>query len=174
MVDNELMNKIADGNCSPDIISELTEKDKTVNQMKLFLLAQAKRELQRVVKYMTLLDKVEESYKDKIEQLIEDDKLDLKDFSNTISMINGCLSRSNEIIKSVLKDDSLNNIVIIDNSTNINGNNVIGGDTAGLGLTDPDSRDRVEKAVQNIISAINNYTEDNVDSDIIIEEEQDE
>lgn len=160
----ELMSAIADGNYTPEIVGELTEKDKTSNQIKLFLLAQAKRELQRVTKYMKFLDKIEESYKTKVEQLIDEDKLELKDFSNIISVVNGCLARSNEIIKSVLKDDSLNNLVIIDNSTNIN-NSVIGEDRTGLGLTDPDSRNRVEMAIENILSKINNF---NPESDNIV------
>lgn len=157
----ELMSVIAKGDYTSELVSELTEKDKTANQMKLFLLAQAKRELQRVMKYMALLDKVEESYRNKVEELIDDDKLDLKGFSDTISVINGCLARSNGIIKSVLNDDSLNNIVIIDNSTNIN-NGIIGEDNSGLGLTDPDSRDRVNKVVSNVLNLIKEVSTDDI------------
>lgn len=42
---SELMKNIASGNYTNDDVSYLTEKDKSINQMKLFLLAQAKREL---------------------------------------------------------------------------------------------------------------------------------
>lgn len=155
--DSELMQHIADGTYTEDMVNSLTERDKSVNQMKLFLLAQAKRELNRVIKLTEFLNKIEEKYENRV--MTEIDEIPLKDFPVVISTITACLSRSNNIIQRVLGDDTLTQLVVIDNSVN----KTIGTSNQ-LNLDTPDSRDRVNKIVRNVINVIDNYN-DNVEGD---------
>lgn len=148
--DSELMQHIANGTYTEDMVNSLTEKDKSINQMKLFLLAQAKRELTRVIKLTEFLNKIEETYETKV--MNEIDRIELKDFPTIISTITACLARSNSIIQRVLGDDSLTQLVVIDNSIN----KTIGTSNQ-LNLDSPDSRDRVNKIVRNVINVIDNY-----------------
>lgn len=152
--DSDLMKHIADGTYTEDMVTDLTEKDKSVNQMKLFLLAQAKRELNRVIKLTEFLNKLEENYENKVMNNIND--IDIKDFPTIISTITSCLSRSNDIIQKVLKDDSLTQLIFVDNSVNKN----IVGTYNQLNLDSPDSRDRVNKVIKNVINIIDNYNDD--------------
>lgn len=152
---SELMKNIASGNYTNDDVSYLTEKDKSINQMKLFLLAQAKRELSRVIKLTEFLDKIESRYEKRVMEDI--DILPLKDFPTVIATITACLTRSNNIIQKVLNDDSLTQLVFIDNSTN----KTIGaiGAANQLNLDSPDSRDRVNKVVRNMLNVIDKNME---------------
>lgn len=152
--DEELMSKIANGEYGDDLVNSLTERDKSINQMKLFLLAQAKRELGRVIKLTEFLNRVEEKYEERVNQEINN--IELRDFPTIISTITACLSRSNEIIQRVIKDDTLNQLVVIDNSVN----KTIGTSNS-LNLDTPDSRDRVNKIVKNMLNIIDNYEEEN-------------
>lgn len=156
---DELMEKVANGDINEDVSKSLVDKNITLNQVKVFQLAQAKKELQRVIKLTRMLEKVENAYGDKLDEVLESGHLGLADYGSIIGSINGMLSRSNKIISSVLKDDSLSNLVLIDNSTNIQNNtNGVMNANLGKGLTDPDSRDRVMKAVNNIVNVINTAT----------------
>ena len=156
---DELMEKVANGDINEDVSRSLVDKNITLNQVKVFQLAQAKKELQRVIKLTRMLEKVENAYGDKLDEVLESGHLGLADYGNIIGSINGMLSRSDKIISSVLKDDSLSNLVLIDNSTNIQNNtNGVMNANLGKGLTDPDSRDRVMKAVNNIVNVINTAT----------------
>lgn len=156
---DELMEKVANGDINEDVSKSLVDKNITLNQVKVFQLAQAKKELQRVIKLTRMLEKVENAYGDKLDKVLESGHLGLADYGNIIGSINGMLSRSDKIISSVLKDDSLSNLVLIDNSTNIQNNtNGVMNANLGKGLADPDSRDRVMKAVNNIVNVINTAT----------------
>jgi len=153
--DEELMKQIADGTYNDEVVDMLTEKNKSVNQMKLFLLAQAKKELSRVIKLTAFLDKIEESYQTRVMEEI--DMISLKEFPTIISTITSCLARSNSIVQKVLMDDSLTQLVIIDNSVN----KTIGTSNS-LNLDSPDARDRVNKIVRNVMNIIDTY-EDNAE-----------
>lgn len=148
----DLMESIANSTVPSQTVADLVEKDKTVNQMKLFVLSEAKRELSRVIKLMKFLDKVEDAYQNKVDESL--DKMSLYDYQQVISSITACINRSNTIINSVMKDNELMNILIY-NENNINNSttNIIGSNN-NLGLENPESRDRVTKAVANILSKI--------------------
>lgn len=162
----QLLLDIANDNLSDDIALDLIAKDKTTNQMKLFILVQAKRELQRVIKLYNFLTKVEDTYMNKVEEDI--DNFSLKQYADIMYTINQSLARADSVIKSVIKDDELSNILIYnDNSINTT-NNIIGAKSV-QGLESPESRDRVIKAVNNILSKID--SELNKKDDIIIDED---
>jgi predicted transcriptional regulator YheO len=96
---------------------------------------------------MNFLNKVEDAYEDKVDMMMNE--MTLKQYQDVINTISVCLSRSNDIITSVLKDDTLANILIVNNdNSNTTVNNT-------LKLQTPESRDKVLKVVDGIISKIN-------------------
>lgn len=135
------------------------------NQIKLFLLAQAKRELKRVVALTDFMDKVELNYINKVNSEMDNDNLDLKEYSGIINTITSLINRSANIIQSVIKDDSITKLIFIDNSTtNINSVGTVIND---MNLTDPGSRERVRRVVDELSHVIEIASSGEViDSDI--------
>lgn len=172
--EDRLLDLIVKGDTSNEEINKyLLDKNITLNQIKLFKLAQAKKELSRVLMFTRMLQKIEDSYSGKLMQAIEDDAIKLEDYAGFIDTINSMISRSNAIISSVLKDDTLANIVLVNNTNIHSQNNNLISSSPSLGtLTDPDSRDRVMKTVNNVMNILNQISSsETVDTDIPREED---
>lgn len=151
MADNDLiLANIANDNIDSALAERYQNTDAITNKLKLFILAQAERDLNTILKLLRFLDKVEEAYENKVDQEMTRGTLTIYDYMQIISSINSSLSRCHATINQVLKDDSLKNIFIVDNSTNINTDlNHI-----SPGLSDPASRERVMKAVNSVLHTI--------------------
>jgi len=151
MSDNDLiLANIANDNIDSALAERYQNTDVITNKLKLFILAQAERDLNTILKLLRFLDKVEEAYESKVDQEMTRGTLTIYDYMQIISSINSSLSRCHATINQVLKDDSLKNIFIVDNSTNINTDlNHI-----SPGLSDPASRERVMKAVNSVLHTI--------------------
>lgn len=151
MADNDLiLANIANDNIDSALAERYRNTDAITNKLKLFILAQAERDLNTILKLLRFLDKVEEAYENKVDQEMTRGTLTIYDYMQIISSINSSLSRCHTTINQVLKDDSLKNIFIVDNSTNINTDlNHI-----SPGLSDPASRERVMKAVNSVLHTI--------------------
>lgn len=151
MADNDLiLANIANDNIDSALAERYRNTDVITNKLKLFILAQAERDLNTILKLLRFLDKVEEAYENKVDQEMTRGTLTIYDYMSIISSINSSLSRCHTTINQVLKDDSLKNIFIVDNSTNINTDlNQI-----SPGLSDPASRERVMKAVNSVLHTI--------------------
>lgn len=151
MADNDLiLANIANDNIDSALAERYRNTDAITNKLKLFILAQAERDLNTILKLLRFLDKVEEAYENKVDQEMTRGTLTIYDYMQIISSINSSLSRCHATINQVLKDDSLKNIFIVDNSTNINTDlNHI-----SPGLSDPASRERVMKAVNSVLHTI--------------------
>lgn len=151
MADNDLiLANIANDNIDSALAERYRNTDAITNKLKLFILAQAERDLNTILKLLRFLDKVEEAYENKVDQEMTRGTLTIYDYMSIISSINSSLSRCHATINQVLKDDSLKNIFIVDNSTNINTDlNHI-----SPGLSDPASRERVMKAVNSVLHTI--------------------
>lgn len=117
---NELTNKyspltemrlLAEGQMHSSQIAELNGKD-AENQAKLFLVAQARSELQRILRLTQFLDSIEEKFMKSVnKQLIEQpDNINL--IMTAMDITTQSLKRSNELVASVLKDDSLQTLVV--------------------------------------------------------------
>lgn len=172
--EDRLLDLIVKGDTSNEEINKyLLDKNITLNQIKLFKLAQAKKELSRVLMFTRMLQKIEDSYSGKLMQAIESDAIKLEDYAGFIDTINSMISRSNAIISSVLKDDTLANIVLVNNTNIHSQNNNLISSSPSLGtLTDPDSRDRVMKTVNNVMNILNQISSsETVDTDISREED---
>lgn len=157
----EMMIKIANDQQSLEDIKMLTSS-KVTDQLKVFLVSQARNELNRVVKLTQFLDKLESSFMNKVDESIANDELTLKQYGDIIGVITSLLSRSNDIISKVLNDDSLMTILnttiyTADSGTATSSNQV----TSIISeLKDPQSRERVRVVLSQIIRRADDYIED--------------
>ena len=105
------MRLLAEGQMHSSQIAELNGKD-AENQAKLFLVAQARSELQRILRLTQFLDSIEEKFMKSVnKQLIEQpDNINL--IMTAMDITTQSLKRSNELVASVLKDDSLQTLVV--------------------------------------------------------------
>lgn len=156
----DMMIKIASNEQSLEDIRNLTSS-KITDQLKVFLVSQARNELMRVVKLTRFLDKLEDQYINKAEQAMIADELTLKQYASVIETITSLLSRSNEIVYKVLKDDSLMTIL---NTTIYTSDNSTQVSSVVASLGDAQSRERVRSVIQNIIYATSNYDPQVVDT----------
>lgn len=111
-----LMHAIANSNVSRELISDsFTE----TNQARMFLVAQAKNEMQRIVRLSTFLDTVEAKFADTATTLMNEypDNLDI--VQNTLDTLMKCINRSNELIMAIMKDEKLNSFVFQSDDTDI-------------------------------------------------------
>ena len=141
-----LMKKLAD-NAPLDGID--ADGDKLLNRTKLFLVAQAHNELNRVIKMTNLLDKIEAKFIDAIEDKIEQTPDNLQLLTYAMETISNSLTRSNQIITQVLKDEKLAAIVL--NTTNI-----ITPDGNSATILSMDSRDAVRNWASSTFDMLKN------------------
>lgn len=154
----KMMETVANNSQSLDDIKNLTSS-KVTDQLKVFLIAQARNELTRVLKLTEFLDKLENSFMSKVNEAMIDDSLTLRQYSDVISVITSLLSRSNDIISKVLKDDSLSTIInttIYSDTTSV---------TSVASLRDSQSRERVRSVIQTILYKTENYQNTIVESE---------
>lgn len=151
-----MMETVASDAQTLDDIKMLTS-DKVTNQLKVFLVAQARNELMRVVKLTKFLDKLESKFMSKADDLMMTDDLSLKQYGDIISIITGLLARSNEIVSKVLRDDSLMTIL---NTTIYSTDTSVQTSTVVKSLKDPQSRERVRAVINSILVSTQNYNPD--------------
>lgn len=159
MTNLDMMTQIARNKQSLEDIKNLTSS-KVTDQLKVFLISQARNELSRVVKLTKFLDRLENEYMNKVENAMESGSMTLRQYSDTIGLITDLLSRSNDIIYKVLRDDSLMTILnttiySTDGSTQVS--------SVVSSLKDAQSRERVRNVVQNILFATSNYANDTLE-----------
>lgn len=143
----DMMTKIAQDGQTLEDIQNLTSS-KVTDQLKVFLVSQARNELMRVVKLTKFLDKLESRYMDKIDKAMDSNELTLRQYSDSINLITDLLSRSNEIIYKVLRDDSLMTIL---NTTVYTTGSTTQVSSVVASLKDAPSRERVRTVIQNIL-----------------------
>ena len=162
----DMMNKIANDQQTLGDIKMLTSP-KVTDQLKVFLVSQARRELARVVKLIDFLDKLESNYMTKVDEAMTNDELSLKEYSDTISVITSLLARSNEIISSVLKDDSLMTIL----NTTIYTSSAGTSQTTSIvsQLSDGPSRERVRSVIKQIMVKVDEVSEVPPTNEVVVE-----
>lgn len=153
-----MMETISTNSQSLEDIKNLTSS-KVTDQLKVFLISQARNELSRVVKLTKFLDKLESNYMEKVNQAMENNELTLKQYSDVIELITSLLSRSNEIIYKVLRDDSLMTIL---NTTIYTSNSSTQVSSVVASLKDAQSRERVRNVIQNILGTTLSYSQEEV------------
>lgn len=139
--------------------SELIQFDEsgmetTKNQLRVFLVAQARRELERVIKLTLTLDKLQDKYQEKIEEYLEnhDTEEAVVYLPIMIDTITKCINRSNDIISKVVGDDKIMNFQFISNDNKtINIDNSGTNNPMQINLEDPASRMKVREAVNAVL-----------------------
>lgn len=138
--------------------------EKLINKTKLFLVAQACSELNRVIKLTNFLDRLEDRFIETINDRLETNPDNLTLITGAMETITNALNRSNALITQVLKDDKLSSIII--NTTNI-----ITPEGKSSSLMTVDSRDAVRNAASFFLAQLQHLDEEILDAPITEEEE---
>ena len=128
--------------------------DETRERVAICIVAQARRELERVLSLNKTLDIMQKKYEEKaLEYMtLNDDETALEYLPVMIEHLSKCLERSYDLIKEVVNNEKIMNISIIQNNisdSEIQINPVNTGD-----LSDPKSRERVRRAVSQILASL--------------------
>ena len=156
-----MMEVIAKNDQNLEDIKNLTSS-KVTDQLKVFLIAQARNELQRVVKLTEFLDKLESKFIERVS--MEANDLTLRQYSEVISTITDLLSRSNGIISQVLKDESLTTIL---NTTIYSSGSLTTITSSASALKDPQSRERVRSVIKNVLFSLDQYPDQTKDPEVV-------
>ena len=97
-------------------LNQLNGKD-TENQAKLFLIAQARNELQRIVKMTQYLDSLEDKFMKIVNKKLIEQPANLNLVMTAMDITQQSLKRSNDLVNAILKDNSLQTLVL--NTVNI-------------------------------------------------------
>ena len=131
--------------------------DKLVNKAKIFLVAQACNELNRVIKLTNFLDTLEEKFIDAVTEKIEESPHNLQLLTYAMETITESLNRSNQLITQILKDEKLSSVII--NTTNI-----ITPDGSSATVMSMDSRDTVRNWASSMLAQLRNVEDNPVNS----------
>ena len=115
--DFDAMSLIAKNNIKS---ADLGTSNEAVNQFKVFLVAQAKNELRRIVKLTQYLDKVEDQFIAVTTDLISEYPDNMTIVSETMKALTACINRSNELISQVVSNEKLNSFVFEKPSETLN------------------------------------------------------
>lgn len=110
------MEQIATSTLYSQNLLNYTDPKVSENQFKLFIIAQCKRELYKILEYSKMLDKLEERFKQ-----IYIDRLEELPDSMIVGLMNVVvekIDRGNELINSVIKDKDITNVLIINQQNN--------------------------------------------------------
>ena len=147
-----LMKKIAD---DAPLDGMNVDGDKLLNKTKMFLIAQACNELNRVIKMTNLLETIENKFVDAITEKLDENPHNLQLITFAMETISNSLARSNQLITQVLKDDKLSAIII-------NTNNIITPDGSSATVLSMDSRDAIRNWASSTFDMLRNM-ENNTD-----------
>lgn len=110
------MEQIATNTTYSTNLLNYTDPKVSENQFKLFIIAQCKRELYKILEYSKILDKLEERFKqvyiDRIDELSDGTIVSL------MQLMLDKIDRGNELINSVIKDKDITNVLIINQQNN--------------------------------------------------------
>lgn len=110
------MEQIATSTTYSTNLLNYTDPKVSENQFKLFIIAQCKRELYKILEYSKMLDKLEERFKqvyiDRIDELSDGTIVSL------MQLMLDKIDRGNELINSVIKDKDITNVLIINQQNN--------------------------------------------------------
>ena len=144
---------------SPDYMPSTESMNSTRDQMKLFILAQAKSQLSKVLELNDKLDIWINKYTEKVDERMKSPDITPDEIASYMSQIVALIDRSNKMIQSVIGDEKLVNLMYLDMSNNVTNNNSADVVTTSEIDGSPVSRSRIRTAVSNIISVIDSYTE---------------
>ena len=129
------------------------ETNRMKQKLKIFLIAQAESELNRIINYTKLLDEIENEYQIRLQNYINNtedtDKQIMSTLSYAMDVINNSLNRSQNMIEKITNNTEIfNQLVFVDNSVNKN----IG--VTDSVLADTQSRIKIREAVEKVLATL--------------------
>ena len=146
-----MMKQLADN--TPDVPMDING-DELIDRTKLFVVAYARNQLNRIIKLTNFLERLEDKFITAVSERIETEPESLTMISMAMETISKCLEDANSVVFQVLKDDRLQNIII--NTTNI-----ITPDGNSATIIDPDSRDEVRNLAESLLAQLSKISEEN-------------
>ena len=146
-----MMKQLADN--TPDVPMDING-DELIDRTKLFVVAYARNQLNRIIKLTNFLERLEDKFITAVSERIESEPESLTMISMAMETISKCLEDANSVVFQVLKDDRLQNIII--NTTNI-----ITPDGNSATIIDADSRDEVRKLAESLLAQLSKISEEN-------------
>ena len=137
------MRLLSQGKVHDTFLSDLNGKD-VDNQFKLFLAAQARNELQRILRLTEFLDGIEQKFMATVNKKLIEQPDNINLLMSSMDIISQSLKRSQELVYNVLKDDSLQTLVV--NTVNL----IPGSDNTSI-MTRK-SRDAIRSVASKLIS----------------------
>jgi hypothetical protein len=133
-----------------------------IDRTKLFLVAQARNSLQRIIKLTAFLEKLEDKFIEAVSTRLDEDTNDVTMIALSMETISKLLQDANNTVMQVLRDEKLQSIVI--NTTNI-----ITPDGNSATVIDADSRDAVRNMAANLLSQLSKLSDDSdtIEADIV-------
>ena len=139
-----MMKQLADN--TPDVPIDING-DELLDRTKLFVVAYARNQLNRIIKLTNFLERLEDKFIQAVTERIETEPESLTMISMAMETISKCLEDANSVVFQVLKDDRLQNIII--NTTNI-----ITPDGNSATIIDADSRDEVRNLAASLLEQL--------------------
>lgn len=146
-----MMKQLADN--TPDVPMDING-DELIDRTKLFVVAYARNQLNRIIKLTNFLERLEDKFITAVSERIESEPESLTMISMAMETISKCLEDANSVVFQVLKDDRLQNIII--NTTNI-----ITPDGNSATIIDADSRDEVRNLAESLLAQLSKISEEN-------------
>lgn len=137
--------------------------DALMDRTKLFLVAQARNSLQRIIKLTAFLEKLEDKFIEAVSTRLDEETDNVTMIALSMETVSKLLADANNTVMQVLKDEKLQQIVI--NTTNI-----ITPDGNSATIIDADSRDEVRNLAASLLSQLSKIS----DEDSIIDVKTDE
>jgi hypothetical protein len=139
--------------------------ERLIDRSKLFLVAQARNDLTRIIKLTNFLEKLEDKFIDAVNNALEDDPNSILLISSAMDTISRCLADANEHVMQIMKDDKLQQVII--NTTNI-----ITPDGNSTTIIDADSRDSVRNLAASLLAQLSSMSDEEATDAVVVEEEQ--
>lgn len=134
-----------------------TEVNSAKAQMKMFIIAQAKSQLQKVLDLNEKLDKWTDTYTKRAEEeMANNPNISPEQISVYMTQIMGMIDRSFAMIKEVASDEKLLNLMYLDLSQNVTNNNNVSGTSSNTAIIDSKSRAKIRETVTAVLEYVNN------------------
>lgn len=131
--------------------------ERLIDRSKLFLVAQARNDLTRIIKLTNFLEKLEDKFIDAVNSALDDSPNQIMLISGAMDTISRCLADANEHVMQIMKDDKLQQVII--NTTNI-----ITPDGSTATIIDADSRDSVRNLAASLLAQLTAIDADSTES----------
>lgn len=155
-----MMKQLADNDPSNDVID--INGEQLVNRTKLFLVAQARNSLNRIIRLTSFMEKLETQFMDAVANRLESEPESISTISLAMETVSKCLEDANATVMQIMKDEKLQQIVI--NTTNI-----ITPDGGSATVIDARSRDEIRNLASSLLSQLTKMSE-NSDNVVDVEE----